>query len=970
VCSSRIDVPDRPFKEVVVTRTLNSSFLIRAATVVAALLVASAPALAQGFGKNRIAYRDFDWQIYHAPHFDVYYYTDDTAQLQRITSFAESAYDELSRAFDFQIKEPVPLIVYETHSAFQQTNILHTGVPEGAQAFAEPRKFRMVLPYDMPDGELLALIRHELTHIFQYQILFRGRVGGGLRGAPPTWYIEGMASYFGRDETTQDRKYMIDMVVNDNIPSVEMTGGGFYAYRYGNAVFRFIEEKWGKESIQDLIYEFRNTFGSRIGKAIERTFRMDVEDFDGEFRRWARKKYLPELLATGEPGDFGKPFRLDRGDVGHEMAPVASPSGDLVAAITTDRGELDISLFDTKSRRRIRNLTKGIDTQVLQIITRTSREIGGDLAFSPDGNTIAAFGRREGGRSLLLFDAIRGDLEKIIDMEVEQQRSPTFSPDGRWVYFAGNRGGVNDIYRIDLESHEIENVTQDETFDAAPTISPDGRWLTYTSYLGVYAQIMRLDLEDWSKRYQLTSGELNNKEPEYSIDGTKIYFASDRTGADNIHSLDLATGDVVQLTNAITGCDRPTALRLPEGGERLVYASYWKGRFGLYTSDVQEPIGDKVTMALPTTLAQIGKQARVEPDIEVTIDDANKDDYGGFKFFLEDVYNFVGVDTESIIVGRIYITFSDYLGDRRIIADLSAIETISDFELTYLDLTKRRQWGVRLFDDRTYAYFLNEELQAERTKVYSQTGLEYINYFPLSFNRRFEAALGYYYRDIEGRLIREDQEGNPVEVIGPRSDDYPQIGGAFVSDTTVYNSWGPVAGHRVRLSANYAPDLDDSGTLQRTVSVDARKYVPVTQRSSFAFRVFAYDSDGNVPNAVFIGGLDTLRGYYPYSIEGFRAYYTNLEFRFPLIDQLSFPGIGLNGIRGVIFVDIGTAYFPGITDFDFIDDTDRLEDGFASYGWGFDVNLFGLPMHWDMARRTNLKEQESFDTRFWIGFRF
>ncbi len=324
--------------------------------------------------------------------------------------------------------------------------------------------------------------------------------------------MEGMASYFGRDEITADKKFMIDAVLNDNIPSVESQGGGFLAYRYGNALFSFIEERWGKEAVLDLIYEFRNTFGSRIGKAVERTFKMDVEDFDAEFRRWARKKYLPALLTTGEPGDFGKPFRLDKGVVGNEMSPVASPSGDLVAAVTTDRGELDVSLFDTKSRRRIRNLTRGIDTQIRELVVRNSRQIGGDLAFSPDGNTIAAFGRREGGRSLLLFDAITGKLRRIIDMEVEQQRSPAFSPDARKVAFAGNKGGINDIYLIDLDTYEVQNVTADEGFDAAPTFSPDGRWLTYSTVLGTRWQILRLDVADPARRYEVTSGDFNNKE--------------------------------------------------------------------------------------------------------------------------------------------------------------------------------------------------------------------------------------------------------------------------------------------------------------------------------------------------------------------------------------------------------------------------------------------------------------------------
>lgn len=937
-----------------------------------------APADAQYFGyfgKNKVQHREYNWQIYHSPHFDVYYYTEDEELLQRMVSFAESAYDELSRTFDYQIQDPTPLIAYETHSAFQQTNVILAGVPEGAQAFATSSKFRIVMPMDQPAPEMQALIRHELTHIFQYHILFRGRFG--LRGQPPLWFIEGMASYFGKDETPGDKKYMIDAVVNDNIPSVAFLGGGFFAYRFGNSMFSYIEERWGRDAILDFIYEFRNTFGSRIERAIERSFRMDVEDFDAEFRRWARKKYLPELLETGEPGDFGRPFRLNRGKIGHEMAPAASPSGDLVAALTTDRGEVDVSLFDAKTRRRIRNLTRGLDTDIRGIVVRTNRERGGDLAFSPDGNTIAAFGRREGGRSLLLFDVINGGMKKIIDMPgVEQQRSPSFSPDGRYVAFAGNIRGTNDIFLVDLETLEVSNVTKDEIFDAAPTFSPDGRWLTYTSVVGDHAQIFRLDPSDPESRYQLTTHPSNNKEAAYSRDGSRIYFASDRSGADNIYSLDLDSGKVQKYTNAITGCDRPTVLPLPEGGERLVYASYWKGRFGLYTTDVEEPLGEPETAEVPEEPAVLGELPRFEPDIEVSIDERNNEEYGGFNFFLEDAVSVLGVDTNQVFVGRVLMLFSDYLGDRRIIANLAAVDTFSDFDLLYLNQQKRRQWGLRLFDTRIFV-FANQRVldpfnrNLERDQVYSITGLEYLNIFPMSESNRVEVGAGYYYRDSEVSLFRRTADGDLVPLFPVGSDDYPQVKAAFVSDNTVYNQWGPATGHRVRLDASYAPDLDDSGTLINTYQLDARQYLPLTRRSSFAFRLFGYDSKGNTPNSIFIGGLDTIRGFDTRSLGGTRAFFANAELRFPLIDRLAFPGFGFQGIRGVIFFDVGSAWFPD-QGFDFLDDDDRLKDAFAVYGWGISMRLFGLPVQWDFSMRTDLKDDldDGFETNFWIGTRF
>jgi Tol biopolymer transport system component len=948
-----------------------------AVTLAAVAALVALPAAGQyftAFGKNRIQYRDFDWQIYHSPHFDVYYYTAEEHLLQKLVSIAESAYDELSRTFDHQIQEPTPLIVYSTHSAFQQNNIILYGVPEGAQAFATPSRFRMVLPLDMPDVQLLALVKHELTHIFQYHILFRGRLGAGLRSSPPQWFMEGMASYFADDEVAADKKYMVDAVVNDNIPSVETLGGGFFAYRYGHAVFDYIEERWGQDAVLDLIYEYRNTIGSRIGRAIERTFRMDVEDFDAEFRRWARQKYLPELIATGEPGDFGKPFRLNRNTQGgQELAPDASPSGDLVASLTTDRGEVDISLFDTKNRRRIKNLTKGLDTDIRGITVGNNREVGGDLAFSPDGNYIAAFGRREAGRALLLIDVLHGGIDKIIEMEIEQQRSPEWTPDGRMVAFSGNLGGQFDIFAIDVSTLEILNLTNDENFDAAPAFSPDGRWLTYTSWVGGYAQIFRADMNDLSQRYQLTSGEHNNKEPVYSPSGRRLYYTSDKSGTDNIYGLDLDQEQVTQYTNAITGCDRPTVLPLPEGGERLVYNGFWKGRFDLYMTDVEEPLGEPEPVEIAEGPTEMATLERFEPDIEVAIDDSNKEDYGGFKFFLEDVQNFIGVDSNQIFIGRVVLHFSDYLGDRRFITDLAAVDSVSDFNVVYLNQRKRRQWSARVFDTRVYRFFQNpfDPFDYSRDEIYSITGGEYSMIFPLSFKNRFSITGGYYLRSYKGFFNEQDSDGNIVPVIFPRDDDYPQIGAAFVSDSTIYDNFGPISGHRLRLDGAYAYDTSDSGTLFTTLRLDARKYVPVTRRMNFAFRFFGYDSQGNFPNATFIGGLDTIRGVRLQSLGGFRAFFANAELRFPLIDALVFPGFGIQGIRGVVFFDIGSAWFPGVTDFDLLDDDNRIDDGFSSYGFGITANLFGLRVNWDFSKVWDLKDSfGSFETEFWIGTRF
>lgn len=933
-----------------------------------------------GFGKNKVQYRDFDWQIYHSPHFNVHYYSAEEPSLQKVVSFAESAYDQLSREFNFQIKDPVPLIYYGTHSAFEQNNIILNFIPEGVGAFATPARFRMVLPIDMPDPELMELILHELTHIFQYHMLFQGSLGKAVAATPPTWFMEGMASYMAKDESARDRMFLRDAVVNDNLPSIRQNFGGFFAYRYGHALFDFVEERWGKEGFLDFIYEIRNTIGFRVDRAVERAFKLDAEEFDLEFRRWLRRQYLSELLETGEPSDFGRRFRNEAAIAqNYSTSPVTSPSGDLVAAFSAYRGDVEVVLYNTEDRSFLRSLTKGYTNNYQYLVAQEltiGREMGRDLAFSPDGNYLAVFAKRERGRSLVLLDVLNGGVHRIYDIfDIEQQNAPAWSPDGRTIAFSGNRNGKFDIFLLDVESGSFRNFTDDNVFDAAPVFSPDGKSMVYVSVVGKgHAKLFRSPIDQPAQRFQLTTGEWNENDPTFSPDGQRIYFTSDRDGRENIYSLDLTGGELRQYTNVVTGAFMPTVLREPDGEERLVFTGFWKGLMDLYVTDVDEPVRAPETVQIAQEPAQGEGLEGFEPDIQVTIDEANKERYGGFKFFLEGAESFVGVDDDQTYVGRVVLSFSDYLGDRRIIADLSSVDSFSNFNVVYADLSDRVQWQARVFDNREY-YTAIDTVRGELVrdqKAYSVTGATASIIYPFSFYQRAEIGAGYLFREYSLPGIRYDPETEQVfNTFTDINDDFPLLEAALVGDSTRFANFGPVSGRRWRLDAMYAPDLDGSGTLIQSVDLDVRQYIPVTLRSNVALRVFAGDSEGNAPIPVYFGGLDTIRGTRFRDLVGDRGFFANVEYRFPLIDLLRTPVLNFQGIRGVAFFDIGSAWLKDDPGFDFYDDDEgRLVGGVASYGFGVTVRFLGMDLNWDFAQRWDLKDKLGSETAFWIGSRF
>jgi Tol biopolymer transport system component len=953
------------------------------AIAVAMSLFLGSSVLGQGFGKNKVRYGKFDWHIYHSPHFDVYYYPSFEGQLEKVVSLAESAYDRLSREFDYQIQEPTPLVLYQTHSDFLQNNLILNFIPEGVAAFATSARFRMVLPIDLPETELYELILHELTHIFQYHVIFGGGLGRSLTMNPPQWLMEGMASYFAEDESTSDRMFLRDAVVNDRIPPVtEGNVSGFFAYRYGHAVFDFMEERWGKDGVMDFIFEFRNTIGARVGRAVERAFRIEPEDFDLEFRRWLRQKYLPELVATGEPSDFGRPFRTERGE-GQETAPAASPSGDLVAAFSTVSQDLDIVLFDTQNRQFVRNLTKGYDRGFNNFVGQhltLGRRHGHDIAFSPDGNQVAAFVRKEAGYSLALVNVLKGGVDRVIDMEIEQQSAVTWSPDGSKIAFGGNRNGQFDIFLLDLASLEIRNLTNDEIYDAGPAFSPDGKRLAFVSVPNKVGQIFELELDNPGQRFQITDDEFHNTDPVYGSDGGTLYFTSDRSGAENIYGLEIATRQLSQYTNAITGCFMPTVLSRAGEGDRLVYTGFWKGRFDLYENAVDEPIS--VIELEQTRVEADGEEiSRFEPDIQVSIDESNKEDKRGFRLFLEDAQAVAAIDSDQTVIGLVQLQFSDFLGDRRLFAQVQSIESFSNFQVSYFDLSRRWQWAASVADQRVYFIAYNPfEGRLQRVQdAFRLTSITGQLIYPFSFNRRVEFSLSANSREFgftsvavdSNQQLIVDDNGLPIVTISPRSDEYPELGVAFVSDTTVFGPAGPSGGHRLRVGASYAPDLDESGSLESAIQLEARKYFPITRRSTFALRGWGSFKDGNSPTPVYFGGFDTVRGVDFRDLQGDRGFYTNFELRFPLIDFFVTPIFSFQGIQGRFFLDVAGAWYDQVQDFDIWDsENNRLEDAIASYGFGLSVPFVGLDLHWDFGKRWDFEQSGDSFTSFWIGRRF
>ncbi|MEP6802291.1 MAG: hypothetical protein ABJC07_10160 [Acidobacteriota bacterium] len=964
--------------------------------IVSLLFSAASAALGQeqGFGENKIAYDKFEWKTYRSTHFTIYFYEKERPSLQKVASYAESAYDDISRQLNFQIPKPINLIYYATHSDFEQTNTLLNFIPEGVGAFALPSRNRMVLPVDLPEEKLQQLIAHELTHVFQFEILFGGNYLRAATTNAPQWLTEGMASYFGNDEDNKDRMVLRDAVLADQVPEITKRGiEGFFAYRFGHAVFDFMAAEWGKDSVREFVYEFRNQIGPSIEKAVKRQFNITGEDFDIKFRRYLRARYLKILAEKGEPIDFGEKFKVvDTPSA--ETSPRAYPSGDFVVALSTYKEDADVIVLSTRDRKIYKNLTRGYTTSYEYLVSQwvtTGPQSGADVGVSPDGNTVAVFARRERGRDLLLLNALTGGIRERVEMpDLDQQLNPSFSSDGNLVVFRALRGGRSDIFSYDMNSRALTNLTDDDAWDFAPAFSPDGRFIYYSSVRGTKSKIFRFHPESPDSREQITYGDWNDEDPSLSPDGKRLFFTSDRdAGIYNIYSINLETGETLMHTNVVAGVFSPTVFVGKDNTEKLVFSAYYKRRFTLYIADSKKPYKRLNELAPIASPVGPGGVTPFQPAIEVSVDPEKVTPKISRKLQLEDAQVNAGVNTDQTFVSNTVLIFGDNLGDRRLYAIFQSLSSFTNFNFTYLDLSHRLQKGIQLFDDRTYFLAVDQRFGQDRLvrdrRAYRVTGGMALLQYPLSRYHRIEGQLGYISRSYDFPFAIRNNDGSQQFLVSPRTDNYPQAGVAFVGDTVLYREWGPLSGRRYRFGYTWAPDLkrnsnttdlngvpvSNGSTLTADVTVDLRHYFKITERSLIAIRLFGARSTGNFPNVYYFGGLDTLRGLDFREQIGNTIGYGNIEFRFPLIDLLAFPFGGFGNIRGRFFIDVGGAALKD-QKFRFWDaGNHQLVDGRGSYGYGIQFSFLGLLLHWDFAHLTDFRKTYSgLKTSFYIGTEF
>lgn len=102
-----------------------------------------------------------------------------------------------------------------------------------------------------------------------------------------------------------------------------------------------------------------------------------------------------------------------------------------------------------------------------------------DLGVSPDGSRVVFVSTRTGSKEIWMANADGSNQTQLTFFEGASVGSPRFSPDGAQIAFDGYAGGSSDLYLVSIEGGKPVRLTTDPANEIRPSWSHDGKWIYF-----------------------------------------------------------------------------------------------------------------------------------------------------------------------------------------------------------------------------------------------------------------------------------------------------------------------------------------------------------------------------------------------------------------------------------------------------------------------------------------------------------
>lgn len=867
------------------------------------------------FGQNKPNYESFEYEVEQTPHFEIYHYLNNPERLKELASQSEHWYHMHQRVLNDTIQGKNPLIFYNDHADFQQTNAISGAIGVGTGGVTEAFKNRVIMPIAMSNQQTHHVLGHELVHAFQYNMIINGD-STSLRNLSnlPLWLVEGLAEYMSIGSVdAHTAMWMRDAVLNDDVPTIKkLDNPKYFPYRYGQAFWAFLTGLKGDDIIEPFFtsvakYGFDEACKMELGMSKENLSELWVNTI---------KKHFGETMNDTTENFVGKQLVSKDNGGRINISPMISPSGRYVAFLSErDLFSIDIFLADARTGEVIRKIASA--SKEGHIDDYSYIESAG--TWSPNSKEFAFVAISKGQNILVIKEALTGKtIKELVIEDLPAFTNPAWSPDGKSIVVTGLVEGQVDLYSVNVKTGRVEQLTDDVYSEMHPFWADDGSSILFsTDQLSVQRgrvngqwtfNLASLDpVSGVIEHYDIFPGA-DNLNPVQDTSGN-ILFLSNRDGFRNMYKYEVETGKVYQMTNFLTGITGITpfapAMSIERRRSRVIFSHFSKNEYTIYRARPEDltpvevdpndvdftaaqlpRVNKRATSLVDGQLNQMDQMASLEASEIESVPFKSK-----FKLDYASGSTGIGIGTSNTfgtttgLAGGVDLLFSDIVGNHQLLTSISLNGEITDFggAVAYINRQSRISWGAQLshipfrsvdfrgrFLDTLQVSedlgILTDHWVLDLTRVFEDRAGVFAQY-PFSKSLRVEAGASFSryssrteridnYYDEFGRLIAQERE--KIDPAFPGFNLW-NVQAALVGDNSSFGFTAPIRGQRYRLGVERVMGEFD----YTAATADYRKYTFI-RPISLAFRALHYGRYGGQSDELFpiyVGSPWYVRGY-------------------------------------------------------------------------------------------------------------
>ena len=900
---------------------------------------------------------ELEWRTIETEHFFIHYHEGTERSASIVAKIAEDIYQPITSLYDYEPDGKMHFIVRDhddesNGASYYYDNKVEIWAPAADFLLRGSHNWlRNVVTHEFSHmislGAARKVIRQIPTIYFQYLGYEKERRPDVLHGYPntivsfplagtiiPPWFAEGMAQFqrAGLDYDTWDtNRDMIlrTAVIEGGLLSLNEMGhfdknsiGNEQVYNQGYGFILYLVQKYGEETLRDLVRAMKKPLRMDFTGAVREVLHQSEEELYNEWINWLREGYRRSVEVVQQNLVVGE--IIENKGTGN-FYPMISPDGKRMAAVSNQGMDYmsQLSLWIT-------DLDSG----------KSQKTVGGvtsSLSWSPEGNQIVyAKKTARTAQGSYYYDLYVYDLKDHEEKRITHSlraRQPDWSRDGRHFICIVEKDGTSNLMVADATGKNLRKITSFQNGEQIYTprwFDHDRKIVFALSETGNGRDIAVIDSSGSDFQYLLRTDH-DERDPFPDAEGEVITFACDQTGIFNLYQFKYTSGEITQLTNVPGGAFMPSVSR--EG--RLVYS--------LLTVD-----GYKI--ARIDSLAEIPPQRAVysSPYDElrknndstkwniVRYDDREMPDYPSRPY--KPIYSKMAflprimVDYPRKIKLGIYFYGSDYLDK---ISLLGSVAVNGLFDMDIAGNFEYRQFYPTLFLEayQQTRHTTIEDIDAQFKLKYSLMEVDIGADWKISASNTLRTAFIYsrysysgsgefVYQNVFGKFTSTYHRGRVLQFrlthhsITPtlESEIAPKQGRHFTLQIErAWQSYGDSAG----VSEKHGTPIDIYSQFgYEQVQLDWREYLPSFWRShSVMFRLRAGIIDQPVASFYhfFAGGLDGLKGYPYYSLEGRKLLHLGLAYRFPLFRKMELKlwFLHFNQLYFSFYCDAGDTWSQG-----------------------------------------------------------